>query len=62
MTPEEQAKYLYNKVIEKINSEEQAKELACLYVSETLTNPLVNLTDYQIDFWMNVKKEIKKIQ
>ena len=68
MTPEEKAKALYNKFFRIVNKsdlfediDKTTRQLCNLFVTETLTSFVINLTDYQTDFWIEVKKEIEKI-
>lgn len=68
MTPKEKAEALYNKfyrIVDRSNSLEDmnktTKQLCDLFVTETLTSFVVNLTDYQTEFWNEVKKEIEKL-
>ena len=68
MTPKEKAEALYKKffrIVDKSNPLEDmgktTKQLCDLFVKETLTSFVINLTDYQTDFWIEVQKEIKKL-
>jgi len=68
MTPKEKAEALYKKffrIVDKSNPLEDmgktTKQLCDLFVKETLTSFVINLTDYQTEFWEEVKQEIKKI-
>jgi len=68
MTPKEKAEALYKKffrIVDKSNPLEDmgktTKQLCNLFVTETLTSLLINLTDYQTEYWEEVKQEIKKI-
>lgn len=68
MTPKEKAEALYKKffrIVDKSNPLEDmgktTKQLCNLFVKETLTSFVINLTDYQTDFWIEVQKEIKKL-
>jgi hypothetical protein len=38
-----------------------AKKVCDEMVTEILTSFIINLTDYQIEFWIEVQKEIKKL-
>ena len=68
MTPKEKAEALYKKffrIVDRSNPLEDmgktTKQLCDLFVKETLTSFVINLTDYQTEFWEEVKQEIKKI-
>jgi len=68
MTPKEKAEALYKKffrIVDRSNPLEDmgktTKQLCNLFVTETLTSLLINLTDYQTEYWEEVKQEIKKI-
>jgi len=68
MTPKEKAEGLYSKfyeIVDRSNPLEDmgktTKQLCNLFVTETLTSFVINLTDYQMDFWEEVKKEIEKL-
>ena len=40
---------------------DNAKKVCYEMVTEILTSFVINLTDYQIEFWIEVKKEIEKL-
>ena len=68
MTPKEKAEALYNKfniIVDRSNPLEDmdktTKQLCDLFVTEILTSFVINLTDYQTDFWIEVQKEIEKL-
>ena len=68
MTPKEKAEALYskfNRIVDRSNPLEDmdktTKQLCNLFVTETLTSFVINLTDYQTDFWIEVQKEIEKL-
>ena len=68
MTPKEKAEALYNKfyrIVDRSNPLEDmdktTKKLCNLFVTETLTSFVINLTDYQKDFWIEVQKEINNL-
>ena len=68
MTPKEKADALYNKfyrIVDRSNPLEDmnktTKQLCDLFVTETLISFVINLTDYQTEFWIEVQKEIKKL-
>ena len=68
MTPKGKAEALYKKffrIVDKSNPLEDmdktTKRLCDLFVKETLTSFVINLTDYQTEFWEEVKQEIKKL-
>ena len=68
MTPKEKAEALYKKffrIVDRSNPLEDmgktTKQLCNLFVTETLTSLLINFTDYQTEYWEEVKQEIKKI-
>ena len=67
MTPKEKAEALYNKfnrIVDRSNPLEDidktTKQLCDLFVTEILTSFVINLTDYQTEFWIEVQKELKK--
>ena len=68
MTPKEKAEALYNKfnrIVDRSNPLEDmdktTKQLCDLFVTEILTSFVINLTDYQTEFWIEVQKEIEKL-
>lgn len=68
MTPKDKAEALYNKfnrIVDRSNPLEDmdktTKQLCDLFVTEILTSFVINLTDYQTDFWIQVQDEIKKL-
>ena len=68
MTPKEKAEALYNKfsrIVDRSNPLEDidktTKQLCDLFLTEILTSFVINLTDYQTEFWIEVQKEIKKL-
>jgi hypothetical protein len=68
MTPKEKAEALYKKflrIVDRSNPLEDmdktTKQLCNLFVTETLTSFVINLTDYQTNFWNEVKQEIYKL-
>lgn len=68
MTPKEKAEALYSKfngIVDRSNPLEDmdktTKQLCDLFVTETLTSFVINLTDYQTEFWIEVQKEIEKL-
>jgi len=68
MTPKEKAEALYNKfnrIVDRSNPLEDmdktTKQLCDLFVTETLTSFVINLTDYQTEFWIEVQKEIERL-
>lgn len=68
MTPKEKAEALYskfNRIVDRSNPLEDmdktTKQLCDLFVKETLTSFVINLTDYQTEFWIEVQKEIEKL-
>ena len=68
MTPKEKAQALYskfNRIVDRSNPLEDmdktTKQLCDLFVTEVLTSFVINLTDYQTDFWIEVQKEIEKL-
>ncbi|MBC8395650.1 MAG: hypothetical protein H8E16_00960 [Flavobacteriales bacterium] len=68
MTAKEKAEALYNKfyrIVDRSNPLEDmdktTKQLCNLFVTETLTSFVINLTDYQTEFWIEVQKEIEKL-
>jgi len=68
MTPKEKAEALYskfNRIVDRSNPLEDmdktTKQLCDLFVTETLTSFVINLTDYQTEFWIEVQKELKKL-
>ena len=68
MTPKDKAEALYskfNRIVDRSNPLEDmdktTKQLCDLFVTETLTSFVINLTDYQTEFWIEVKKEIEKL-
>ena len=68
MTPKEKAEALYNKfyrIVDRTNQLEDmdktTKQLCNLFITEILTSFVINLTDYQTEFWHEVQKEIKKL-
>ena len=68
MTPKEKAEALYNKfnrIVDRSNPLEDmdktTKQLCDLFITETLTSFVINLTDYQTEFWIEVQKEIEKL-
>ena len=68
MTPKEKAEALYskfNRIVDISNPLEDmdktTKQLCDLFVTETLTSFVINLTDYQTEFWIEVQKEIEKL-
>ncbi len=68
MTPKEKAEALYNKfykIVDRSNPLEDmdrtTKNLCNLFLTETLTSFVINLTDYQREFWIEVQKEINKL-
>jgi hypothetical protein len=69
MTPKEKAEALYKKffrIVDKSNPLEDmdktTKQLCNLFVTEILTSFVINLTDYQTEFWIEVQKELKKLK
>ena len=68
MTPKEKAQALYskfNRIVDRSNPLEDmdktTKQLCNLFITETLTSFVINLADYQTDFWVEVQDEIKKL-
>lgn len=68
MTAKEKAEALYskfNRIVDRSNPLEDmdktTKQLCDLFVTETLTSFVINLTDYQTEFWIEVQKEIEKL-
>ena len=68
MTAKEKAEALYskfNRIVDRSNPLEDmdktTKQLCNLFVTETLTSFVINLTDYQTEFWIEVQKEIEKL-
>ena len=68
MTSKEKAEALYskfNRIVDRSNPLEDidktTKQLCNLFVTETLTSFVINLTDYQTEFWIEVQKEIEKL-
>lgn len=68
MTAKEKAEALYSKfyrLVDRSNPLEDidktTKQLCNLFVTETLTSFVINLTDYQTEFWIEVQKEIEKL-
>ena len=68
MTPKEKAEAVYNKfnrIVDRSNPLEDmdktTKQLCDLFVTEILTSFVINLTDYQTEFWIEVQKEIEKL-
>lgn len=68
MTPKEKAESLYskfNRIVDRSHPLEDidktTKQLCDLFVTETLTSFVINLTDHQTEFWIEVQKEIKKL-
>ena len=68
MTPKEKAEALYikfNRIVDRSNPLEDidktTKQLCDLFVTEILTSFVINLTDYQTEFWIEVQKEIEKL-
>ena len=68
MTTKEKAEALYNKfykIVDRSNPLEDmdktTKKLCDLFVTETLTSFVINLTDYQREFWIEVQKEINNL-
>lgn len=68
MTPKEKAEALYSKfyrVVDVSNPLEDmdktTKQLCNLFVTETLTSFVINLKDYQREYWQEVKQEIEKL-
>ena len=68
MTPKEKAEALYskfNRIVDRSNPLEDmdktTKQLCDLFVTEILTSFVINLTDYQNEFWIEVQKEIEKL-
>jgi hypothetical protein len=61
MEPQEKAHSLFIKFMDIVQDVKQAKELSQLFVNETIESFLINLKDYQVEFWIEVKKEIEKI-
>lgn len=68
MTAKEKAEALYskfNRIVDKSNPLEDmnktTKQLCDLFVTETLISFVINLTDYQTEFWIEVQKEIEKL-
>jgi len=68
MTPKEKAEAIYNKfnrIVDRSHPLEDmdktTKQLCDLFVTEILTSFVINLTDYQTEFWIEVQKEIEKL-
>ena len=68
MTPKEKAEALYNKfsrIVDRSNPLEDidktTKQLCDLFLTEILTSFVINLTDYQTEFWIEVKQEIENL-
>lgn len=68
MTAKEKAEALYNKfnrIVDRSHPLEDmdktTKQLCDLFITETLTSFVINLTDYQTEFWIEVQKEIEKL-
>jgi hypothetical protein len=68
MTPKEKSEAIYNKfnrIVDRSNPLEDmdktTKQLCDLFVTEILTSFIINLTDYQTEFWIEVQKEIEKL-
>ena len=68
MRPKEKAEALYskfNRIVDRSHPLEDmdktTKQLCDLFVTETLTSFVINLTDYQTEFWIEVQKEIEKL-
>jgi hypothetical protein len=61
MEPQEKAHSLFIKFMDIVQDVKQAKELSQLFVNETIESFLISLKDYQVEFWIEVKKEIEKI-
>jgi len=68
MTPKEKAEAIYNKfnrIVDTSNPLEDmgktTKQICYLFVTEILTSFVINLTDYQTEFWIEVQKELEKL-
>tara|TARA_Y100000592_G_scaffold3763_1_gene5418 strand:- start:737 stop:943 length:207 start_codon:yes stop_codon:yes gene_type:complete len=68
MTPKEKAEAIYKKffrIVDRSNTLEDmnktTKQLCNLFVTEILTSFVINLTDYQTEFWIEVQKELEKL-
>ncbi len=68
MKAKEKAEALYskfNRIVDRSNPLEDmdktTKQLCDLFVTETLTSFVINLTDYQTQFWIEVQREIQKL-
>ena len=61
MEPQEKAIAMYNKFYRVIEDKQKTKEACQLFINETIQSFLINLKDYQVEFWIEVKKEIEKI-
>lgn len=68
MKAKEKADALYSKfyrIVDRSNSLEDmnktTKQLCDLFITEVLTSFVINLTDYQTEFWIEVQKEIEKL-
>ena len=64
MKAKEKADALYSKfyrIVDRSNSLEDmnktTKQLCDLFITEVLTSFVINLTDYQTEFWIEVQKE-----
>lgn len=62
MTAKEKANELIKKYDSKINSValNPIKEASLILVNEILESFMINIPKHQIDFWEDVKKEIKE--
>jgi len=62
MTAKEKAKELIEKYDKKINSIaiKPIKEASLILVNEVLESFMINIPKHQMDFWEEVKKEIKE--
>lgn len=64
MTPREKAVELvdkYDGLLTYIESKGKAKDCAMASVEEILDSNMIHLHLYQMDFWVDVKREIRKI-
>jgi hypothetical protein len=62
MTPKEKANELIGKYDTKINSValKPIKEASLILVNEILESFMISIPKHQMDFWEDVKKEIKE--
>lgn len=68
MTAKEKAEAIHKKffrIVDRSNPLEDinktTKQLCNLFVTETLTSFVINLTDHQTEFWIEVQKELEKL-